>query len=255
MINRTAFENELFSHCQSTTVASARRTHAQWSRRSSGSERSGSSCRATRRERVWQGNMSEKLLTVAEAATTLRLHPVTLRALAAAGGVPAFKLGRAWRFVEIDLLAWARAHYRRADAVGDKESTCRSTNVQIAATGGPRSAYRTEAAYAALVAPRTARKHRNGSTACAPNSGASTVSANVPSYTWQDAVVRWCEEKADKATAHEDRVKFQLARCAPPWSIAAHDHAGRDSGDWQGEGGGELPAPPPIAISLSCGPC
>ena len=28
-------------------------------------------------------------------------------------------------------------------------------------------------------------------------------------YTWQDAVVRWCEEKADKATAHEDRVKFQ----------------------------------------------
>ena len=30
-----------------------------------------------------------------------------------------------------------------------------------------------------------------------------------PSYTWQDAVVRWCEEKADKATAHEDRAKFQ----------------------------------------------
>jgi hypothetical protein len=28
-------------------------------------------------------------------------------------------------------------------------------------------------------------------------------------YTWQDAVVRWCAEKADKATAHEDRVKFQ----------------------------------------------
>jgi integrase len=30
-----------------------------------------------------------------------------------------------------------------------------------------------------------------------------------PTYSWQDAVVRWCEEKADKATAHEDRVKFQ----------------------------------------------
>ena len=28
MINRTVIENELFSHCQSTTVASARRTHA-----------------------------------------------------------------------------------------------------------------------------------------------------------------------------------------------------------------------------------
>ena len=30
-----------------------------------------------------------------------------------------------------------------------------------------------------------------------------------PTYTWQDAVVRWSEEKADKATAREDRVKFQ----------------------------------------------
>ena len=29
-----------------------------------------------------------------------------------------------------------------------------------------------------------------------------------PIYSWQDAVVRWCDEKADKATAHEDRVKF-----------------------------------------------
>ena len=30
-----------------------------------------------------------------------------------------------------------------------------------------------------------------------------------PTYTCQDAIVRWCAEKADKATAHEDRVKFQ----------------------------------------------
>ena len=123
--------------------------------------------------------MSEKLLTIAEAATSLRVHAVTLSALAAAGKVPAFKLGRTWRFVEIDLLAWARAHYQRADAVGDKESTCRSTNVQIAATAGPRSAYRTEAAYAALVAQRKGKKRRNGSTTRAPASGASTVSANV----------------------------------------------------------------------------
>ncbi len=60
-------------------------------------------------------------------------------------------------------------------------------------------------------------------------------------YTWQDAVVRWCEEKADKATAHEDRVKFQWLDCAPPQPAVAYDHAGRDSGDWQGQGGGEFP--------------
>ena len=123
--------------------------------------------------------MSASFLTLTEAAAALRLHPVTLRALAATGDVPAFKLGRVWRFVEIDLITWARAHYGRADAVGDKESTCRSTNVQIAATGGPRSAYRTGAAYAALVAPRKGKKRRNGSTARAPTSGASTVSENV----------------------------------------------------------------------------
>jgi integrase len=30
-----------------------------------------------------------------------------------------------------------------------------------------------------------------------------------PTYTWQQAVVRWCEEKAHKATAKEDRRMFQ----------------------------------------------
>ena len=120
------------------------------------------------------------LLTLSEAAKTLRLHPVTLRTMAAAGELPAFKIGRAWRFVEIDLIAWARANYRCADAVGDKESTCRSTNVQIVASGGPRSAYQTEVAYADLVAPRTGKKRRNGSIMCAPISGASIASANAP---------------------------------------------------------------------------
>ena len=119
-------------------------------------------------------------LTLDEAASALQLHPVTLRAFAAAGRVPAVKVGRVWRFLQIDLLAWARAHYRRADAVGDKEITCRSTNVQIVASGGPRSAYQTEVAYAVLVAPRTGKKHRNGSITCAPISGASTASANGP---------------------------------------------------------------------------
>jgi hypothetical protein len=30
-----------------------------------------------------------------------------------------------------------------------------------------------------------------------------------PSYTWQQAVVRWCQEKAHKATADDDRAKFE----------------------------------------------
>src|SRR5205823_14945163 len=60
--------------------------------------------RALARTGLAENAMAERLLTVAEASTTLRLHAVTLRAMAAAGQIPAFKLGRAWRFVEIDLL-------------------------------------------------------------------------------------------------------------------------------------------------------
>ncbi|MDQ6620978.1 MAG: helix-turn-helix domain-containing protein [Pseudomonadota bacterium] len=123
--------------------------------------------------------MHTSFLTLTEAAALLRLHPVTVRALAASGRIPACKIGRVWRFVEIDLLASTRAYYSRADAVGDKESSCRSTNVQIAATSGPRSTYQTDAAYAALLVPRNGKKHRNGSTTRAPAYGASIASANV----------------------------------------------------------------------------
>jgi len=44
---------------------------------------------------------SEKWLTLAEHATILRLHPVTLQVLAAAGEITAFKRGRAWRCAEV----------------------------------------------------------------------------------------------------------------------------------------------------------
>src|SRR5208282_3488774 len=72
------------------------------------------SCHIATLDRVTRRN-GGMFLTLDEAASALRLHPVTLRALAAAGRVPAVKIGRAWRFLEIDLLAWARANYERAD--------------------------------------------------------------------------------------------------------------------------------------------
>ena len=92
--------------------------------------------------------MSEKLLTVAEAATTLRLHPVTLRALAAAGGIPATRR------------PLARPPPRRTST-----------------------------------------------------------------YTRQDAVVRWSEDKADKTTALEDRVKFQWLDGYLGGRLLQYDHA------------------------------
>jgi hypothetical protein len=51
--------------------------------------------------------MGERLLTLAETATILRLNPITLQALAAAA-IPALKLGRAWRSTHSDERTGAR---------------------------------------------------------------------------------------------------------------------------------------------------
>ena len=46
----------------------------------------------------------EPLLTVPELAQFLRLEPQTIRALAREGKIPAFKIGRIWRFRRGDIL-------------------------------------------------------------------------------------------------------------------------------------------------------
>jgi excisionase family DNA binding protein len=51
-------------------------------------------------------------LTVEEAAALLRVRPKTVRALAAAGIIPAVKVGKPWRFDETLLREWlvTRSH-------------------------------------------------------------------------------------------------------------------------------------------------
>ncbi len=46
------------------------------------------------------------VLTIAEAAELLRVHPKTLRKRAAAWGVPHRRLGAEWRFSRATLTAW-----------------------------------------------------------------------------------------------------------------------------------------------------
>jgi excisionase family DNA binding protein len=48
------------------------------------------------------------VLTLAEAAALLRVHPVTLRKRAAAWGVPHRRLGSEWRFSREVLTAWVQ---------------------------------------------------------------------------------------------------------------------------------------------------
>src|SRR3546814_18855758 len=54
---------------------------------------------------------SEHILTVAEAARLLKVHPNTVRNLIKAGTIPAARVGRQWRFVEAELVAWIRSGY------------------------------------------------------------------------------------------------------------------------------------------------
>ncbi len=48
----------------------------------------------------------EPLLDVPEAAELLRVHPKTVQALARAGKVPCFRMGKYWRFRKSALESW-----------------------------------------------------------------------------------------------------------------------------------------------------
>ena len=61
-----------------------------------------------------------EVLTLLEAANLLRMHPVTLQAWARAGKAPAAKLGKSWRFIRDDLLAWLRCECQLPKAVHER---------------------------------------------------------------------------------------------------------------------------------------
>jgi excisionase family DNA binding protein len=57
------------------------------------------------------------LLNLVAAASLLAVHPNTVRALVQKGRLPGAKVGRSWRFVEADLVAWIRCGYPEAARV------------------------------------------------------------------------------------------------------------------------------------------
>ncbi|MDH3671311.1 MAG: helix-turn-helix domain-containing protein [Gammaproteobacteria bacterium] len=52
-----------------------------------------------------------EILTLREAATLLRLHPETVRTRAKLGKIKGVQVGRRWRFLRADLIAWLRTRY------------------------------------------------------------------------------------------------------------------------------------------------
>lgn len=106
------------------------------------------------------------VLTLRGAAALLDLHPNTLRAQALRGLIPAAKVGRDWRFLKSDLVAWIRSRYpdrARVQLSADrKEALLHSGNVQEFTTSSSRAL--TERSLDALLERPTGERPRNTTT-------------------------------------------------------------------------------------------
>ena len=58
-------------------------------------------------------NHENGVLNASQAAAEFGAHVETIRRLARRGEIPAFKIGKDWRFRRDDLLAWVRTHHLR----------------------------------------------------------------------------------------------------------------------------------------------
>lgn len=84
------------------------------------------------------GNYAMSTLTLKEAASLLKLHPVTLQEKARSGEIPGAKIGKCWVFVEIDLIEHIRTQYKRRVSEGAHEELkpCHFTDAKIRPSGG-----------------------------------------------------------------------------------------------------------------------
>jgi two-component system response regulator (stage 0 sporulation protein F) len=81
-----------------------------------------------------------EVLDIREAATFLGVHEQTIRKLARRGAIPAFKVGRGWRFRKEALLAWSERQGRAARrcsvlVVDDDPQLCAATRRMIEDAG------------------------------------------------------------------------------------------------------------------------
>jgi excisionase family DNA binding protein len=114
-------------------------------------------------------------LDLKEAAAFLGIHPATLQSLAASGAIPGAKVGRSWRFLDVDLVAHLRSQYAKP---------CRtdSTEGKAVRRGTSCSTTRDDAFAQALALP-TRKKPRSSTTSTGPRSAPNLVLASPPGKT------------------------------------------------------------------------
>lgn len=57
--------------------------------------------------------MGDQILTVREVADYLKVNERTVYRMAAAGGIPAFKVGSSWRFKSSELEEWMKQRHNQ----------------------------------------------------------------------------------------------------------------------------------------------
>lgn len=102
-------------------------------------------------------------LDLEAAAALLGIHPTTLQARAKCGVIPGAKVGKEWRFLDVDLVEYLRSQYP-----ANRRESCQSTNAAV--RGG--SIFRTKAKELdSLLTPKSAKKRNDSTTKSKPNSG------------------------------------------------------------------------------------
>jgi excisionase family DNA binding protein len=108
-----------------------------------------------------------RTLTLREAAELLKLHPVTVQERARAGEIPAAKPGKAWVFIEEDLVAYLRSLYPAARQAlqgdGKENDACHSIGVRARRIGGSDSST-TESEYKKALGLPTDSRPRSTTT-------------------------------------------------------------------------------------------
>lgn len=103
-----------------------------------------------------------QFLTLKQVADLLKVHPNTVRTHAIRGTIPAAKVGRDWRFLEEDLVAWIRDRYpegyRRAPRAHADHMEGESARAIDTAIADPQLV--TERALDALLAKPTQKRSR-----------------------------------------------------------------------------------------------
>jgi len=60
--------------------------------------------------------MSDEILTIEETSQFLKVGKTTLYRLAREGKIPAWKIGREWRFLRNELIKWAKERSNRGNS-------------------------------------------------------------------------------------------------------------------------------------------